>query len=207
MALCRRYLVILAITLSQGCSRSAPDDLAPTATARAFFDALARSRWDSAAALADSEWLAEYRTREVAFIQSIALGRKMLAPDGVTIPGDTFDARFLRAFGSRRVPGLPGMGTFADLLQASPRKFLASCLAGAPSLTPSARWTRHVVGEVLETPDRAYVVYRHVGPGADHEPWTLPLVRRDWRWGYVLPRFADLPDCALVANVAGHGTH
>jgi len=204
----RRCLVLPAATLALGCHRAATSDLAPSQTARAFFDALAHSQWDSAAALADSEWLVSYHARQVVFIQSIALGRKTLGPEGVTMPGDTFTARFLRAFGSRSVPGFPGVGTFADLLRISPRKFLTSCFegmtAGPGRVAPGERWTVHVVGQVLENSDRAYVVYRHTGRTANDQPWTLPLIRTGRRWGYTLPNFFAIPDCALVANVAGY---
>src|SRR3989441_12867729 len=126
MAKLRHNLFLVTAALSQGCQRSTTTDLRPTQVAHAFFDALARSQWDSAAALADSEWLVSYHSREVRLLETVAIARqggagRTLGPQGTEIPADTFTARFLRAFGSRRIDGIRGVATFADLLTLSPR--------------------------------------------------------------------------------------
>jgi len=203
----RTLLLLAAAALSNGCRAFTTTDLGPTQVAQALFDALANSRWDSATVLADSEWLVSYHGQQVQVLESVAMARAgiHLAPQGVTIPGDTFTARFIRNFGSRPLKGLPGVATFADLLALSPRQFLAHCFEGIAELegrrTSAARTSRQVLGQTREDSDWAYVVYRRVGPtpdDTDPEPWVLPLVKRHDRWRYVLPRHFDSPPCALL---------
>src|SRR2546425_1199144 len=75
MAKLRHNLFLVTAALSQGCQRSTTTDLRPTQVAHAFFDALARSQWDSAAALADSEWLVSYHSRELQLLETVAIAR------------------------------------------------------------------------------------------------------------------------------------
>ena len=215
MAKLRHNLFLVTAALSQGCQRSTTTDLRPTQVAHAFFDALARSQWDSAAALADSEWLVSYHSRELQLLETVAIARggraaAILGPHGAEIPADSFTARFLRAFGSRPIHGLRGVDTFGDLLSLSPRAFLARCFEGIAELegraAPAERATRQVLGQVLENGDRGYVVFRHAGPSADEtdaEVWVLPLLRRRDRWRYALPQLFDGPGCAVIADVDG----
>src|SRR3989442_1532880 len=121
----RRCLVLPAATLALGCQRPATSDLAPSETARAFFDALAHSQWDSAAALVDSEWLVSYHARQVVFIQSIALGRKTLGPEG---------RYHARRYVHRQVPPSFRLSTGAGL---SRSRDLRGLVADLPAKVPS----------------------------------------------------------------------
>ncbi len=218
MAQLRTALFLVTAILSQGCRPSPSTDIGPTQVARAFFDALARSQWDSAAALADSEWLVSYHSREVQLLETVAIAREgkagpVLGPAGAEIPADTFTARFLRAFGSRPVHGLRGVETFVDLLRLSPQQFLARCFEGIDAFerrgTPPEP-NRQVLGQVLENPNRGYVVFRHAAASTDDtdlEAWVLPLVRRRDRWRYVLPQVFDGPGCAVIADVGTQRQH
>src|SRR5882724_6971937 len=133
--LSQRAILALAAATIVGCEHAPAGDPRPTQVARAFFDALKRSDWDSAASLADSEWLVTYRARQIRIIEAVVIATKGLGGLAVgresgSVPADTFSARLLRQYGSKPVHGFPGVATLADLERLSPRAFLSQCFAG-----------------------------------------------------------------------------
>src|SRR5947207_6736198 len=208
----RHALLFATVSLSQSCHGPATTNAGPTQVARAFFDALNRAQWDSAVTLADCEWLFLYRDREVQLLETVAIARAektgaVFGAPRAEITADTFTARFLRAFGSRPLHGLRGVDTYSDLVRLSPHELLARCFEGIAEFERHNgavnRATRQVIGQVLEKPDRAFVVFRRAEPGtdnADGEVSVLPLVKRRDRWGYALLPFFDNPDCGLIVG-------
>jgi len=187
-------------------------------TAGAFFAALQRTEWDTAAKLVDHDWLASFREDQlpmlVPFAEMSASGKPVGNSSLRSVPADSQTVRrLLTQFGNVVVRGVPGVGTLGQLAQLPPSRFFASFLQAQSQVLASAtppggkRPSWRVIGVVRESDSLAHVVYRYEGPSlvkSKHQGGvSMFQVQRRGRDWYCVPgpEFAEPAFGVLLASL------
>jgi len=170
----------------------------PTQTAQAAFDALAERDWRRLAGVVDSDALEKLRQDALGML--ILTSEQRLAgqkAQGGYNPNEVVITDHLPRIGSQRVQGFRGRPTITRLASLTPPEFFIEWAEAAYPKRPDdpifevAGLYRRIIGEIAETTDAAYVVYRREHRSIeDGEPqlemtgrvMVMPLVRSGGGW-------------------------
>jgi hypothetical protein len=162
----RSCFVVVATLSAVSASMAAQNT--PTERVRAALTALAQRDWGALASLVDSEALESLRQDALGML--ILTTEQRLAGQevgGGYNPNEVIIAEHLPRVGNERVSRFPKQPTIAELASLSPRDFFikwAEAVYGNKvqndPVSEVVELYRRIIGEVKDSPDRAYVLYR-----------------------------------------------
>jgi len=175
-----------------------PPPQSPDAAVAAVFEAMASKNWQRVAALADPEFLAQFREKQLVYAEADRIAKvnrkkneqQYGLPKCVQKYFESQDANFTESF----LKGFAGVKTVEQLAALSPPALFASWLAGGEHVRKEEGknvppTSRTILGQVPEGDTLAHVVYRITPPPPTQPEAALQMltVRREndgWR---VLP--------------------
>jgi len=206
--------------LASGCraqstgSSNAPARDTPSATVMAFFSAIHRHEWDSAAALADPSWAQSFQQSDMLELAMAATSMSKTPEGGgslTQIPTDTIVIkRIIAQHGNSKLQGIPGVHTLNDLATLSPIDYLArdvELMHGAWAMdTTDPSLGFHLIGELTASDSTGYVLLqcreRCRFTLSDWEPIVIALHRVEGSWRYRLPRTFTFPSLATELSAS-----